>query len=676
MDVELPDGTVIQDVPDNITRAELTAKLRQNGYDVSSLETKTKSEGKGHTFKQYNPNESFLGRVFGKYLPDVLDLGAGASSLTRGVMNYANTIYDKASGQSGQNLSSLITGQKPVQWGDKYFGTENLAVPYSADKNSAMGITGQIIDPVANLVGFGTGKVAAKVLPEVIPAVTQGMPAAKEAIGRVIARSSLGAGTAGAATAALSGADLEDVALAGGYTALFGAGAPVITQALAKGAGWAVDAVKGKLAQIKAAKIARAAAGENLPAIRTALANAAPGETAAQATTGVGQPTFSALGDLASKVDRTDYYSNLAKQQVANREGMLTGVTPDPVSSKAALDTALGQYPKIITENANKVRELEASVRPAAELRITNPSTGEGYYAPSTPKPIPLPKAIEALVDEPLFKAAEKTAANAINTDVRIPMSQRQSISESPAKTLQGLHAMKKAIDEQIKNPNSTSDLASYTNSSLKAFQKQLVKAIDQIDGYGSAREGVVAAYGPVNQGNVLNELSSVLKKPTETGERVVPFLNALDRGEESALKRAGLDMRYTGGLEDVLSPDQFSAVTKVKDQLVRDAELKAQAAAGQTALTDIIDSFASKFKLPGFMSGKVTAANKALELVNRNLSENTKKALAEGMRSGKSAQELLDVLPTAEKNKLLMILSSSGADISSYMGAQVGARQ
>lgn len=40
MNVTLPDGTVIQDVPENITKAELTAKLARNGYDVSRLEAK------------------------------------------------------------------------------------------------------------------------------------------------------------------------------------------------------------------------------------------------------------------------------------------------------------------------------------------------------------------------------------------------------------------------------------------------------------------------------------------------------------------------------------------------------------------------------------------------------------------------------------------------------------
>jgi len=38
MDVQLPDGTIIKDVPDGTSKAELAAKLKANGYDVSGLE--------------------------------------------------------------------------------------------------------------------------------------------------------------------------------------------------------------------------------------------------------------------------------------------------------------------------------------------------------------------------------------------------------------------------------------------------------------------------------------------------------------------------------------------------------------------------------------------------------------------------------------------------------------
>jgi hypothetical protein len=39
MDVKLPDGTVVQNIPDNITKAELTAKLNANGYSLPTDNT-------------------------------------------------------------------------------------------------------------------------------------------------------------------------------------------------------------------------------------------------------------------------------------------------------------------------------------------------------------------------------------------------------------------------------------------------------------------------------------------------------------------------------------------------------------------------------------------------------------------------------------------------------------
>lgn len=44
MDVQLPDGTIIQGIPEGTSKAELTAKLKANGYDVSSLEPPPMSE--------------------------------------------------------------------------------------------------------------------------------------------------------------------------------------------------------------------------------------------------------------------------------------------------------------------------------------------------------------------------------------------------------------------------------------------------------------------------------------------------------------------------------------------------------------------------------------------------------------------------------------------------------
>ena len=44
MDVELPDGTVIEGVPDGMSRSDLIARLKKNGYDVSKLEQKAQAQ--------------------------------------------------------------------------------------------------------------------------------------------------------------------------------------------------------------------------------------------------------------------------------------------------------------------------------------------------------------------------------------------------------------------------------------------------------------------------------------------------------------------------------------------------------------------------------------------------------------------------------------------------------
>lgn len=62
MDVRLPDGTLIQNVPDNITKDQLTQKLASNGYDVSKFMPQTPAQPQKATFKQ-DIQASIPGRV-------------------------------------------------------------------------------------------------------------------------------------------------------------------------------------------------------------------------------------------------------------------------------------------------------------------------------------------------------------------------------------------------------------------------------------------------------------------------------------------------------------------------------------------------------------------------------------------------------------------------------------
>ena len=101
-----------------------------------------------------------------------------------------------------------------------------------------------------------------------------------------------------------------------GTGALIGAAvpfvAPPVVQALAKSSGFLKDAFTGQLAAVKAGKISRDVAGNQIAAIRAALAAAPDDLTAAQATAGVQKNAFQALGAFANK---TDEMSLKLKQQ-------------------------------------------------------------------------------------------------------------------------------------------------------------------------------------------------------------------------------------------------------------------------------------------------------------------------------------------------------------------------
>ena len=127
--------------------------------------------------------------------------------------------------------------------------------------------------------------------------------------GNITTRAAGGA-TLGGATSAIINPDEA------GTGALIGAAvpfvAPPVVQALAKGSGFLKDAFTGQLAAVKAGKISRDVAGDQIAAIRAALAAAPDDLTAAQATAGVQKNAFQALGAFANK---TDEMSLKLKQQ-------------------------------------------------------------------------------------------------------------------------------------------------------------------------------------------------------------------------------------------------------------------------------------------------------------------------------------------------------------------------
>ncbi|MDB5994591.1 MAG: Lytic transglycosylase, catalytic [Pseudomonas sp.] len=247
MDVRLPDGTVIQGVPDGMSRADLVAKLKANGHDVAGL-------------------DSPAGDAPGKVASIGAGLGKGVGDVALGLQNLVGMGLSKLGGIGKEKgLKDLIVPQQPNaleragQWlqDDAQAGKAKTAAelaPYKQANPISAGageLGGQILGtmPVGGAIAAPI-KAAARYAPALAPLAeavgTSGMRAGG-ATGLVnpLVRAAGGAATGGA-TAALvnpgsvgTGAAVGAVMpgtlqLAGKAGALLGQGASDLAESASK----------------------------------------------------------------------------------------------------------------------------------------------------------------------------------------------------------------------------------------------------------------------------------------------------------------------------------------------------------------------------------------------------------------------------------------------------------
>lgn len=653
----MADYTDFLDAPDD---------ARHDGF-LNAPDTRT--ETKGHSFKQYNPSESFLGKLFGKYAPDVIDWAAGATGTMRGAMN-------------------LVSPGS----GSKTFPTSGPGLPFEANPESGAYLAGSITDPAAAALGYGAGK-----LVQAVPMVTKAYRSA-EAVRAAnaartagtaaqnvpltveqIARSAVAGGGAGAGAGYLaSEGDLENTAKGGLFGAGVGGVLPVAGKGIQLGLGKSTDMLFGRGGQVKAGQIARAAAGENLPQIRTAMENAPADLSAGQAAFGINQDPWQALGRLGETRDTASFYRQLMERQAQQRVGMLSGVTPDLAAAEANRTTQFGTDIAAARDAASRARLVrEASVMPPKPAVTLTPSNLQPGMTTNVVTPGPIPSnfpgipAIEALKANPVINAvvadARRMAAGRQNLPQQfgdLTDAQITDILKDPTKSLEGLQLMKAAIDARFsKNPSTESALAKFDDATITKVKKAFTGAVDMsIPEYGQARANFATNSEPINQAKVLEGLRQKLVNPLDSGkDRAGVFTAALDRGEQSVLRQSGLNTRFNDSIEAALTPQQFQTVSDISSALTNQQALNQQAKAGAGGLETIMQDQAGKFRLPNLFNQKVALANKFLEVAEKYLTGDSIKAISKGMQSGKTALEMLDTLPAAERNRAFMWIGQAG---------------
>jgi len=577
----------------------------------------------------------------------------GAGSIGATLLRPADLLAEKIAKEYGEIpflTERNMSRRQDMTAGLKSMGADPESAAFGAGEVAAE-IAGTL--PIGGLIGKGVTAVAPRLAPLATAIETggfrtgfrTGLPQAAnvaQRAGNVALRAGGGAIAGGAGAAAVNPEDIGTGATVGAVLPTVGAG---VVKLFGQGGGWLWDATTGKLGAAKAGEIARKVAGGDLAAIRAANAVAAQGGSSGQAAAGIDNATWAALDALAVKQNPASFYSRQAAAQEAGRQQALAAVTPDLTAAVSARGAAAQPLYQAADTTVVKLdapfmalfdRMPKGTVEKAADIaRMEGRPFIMGQYTPAQQ----VPTGVLSAAGTPYMTT--------------IP-------AQFPTVTGESLHYLKRALSDIANAPTATTGAGRDTQAAARGVLTDFIPQFEsKVPVYGQARQTFAQMSEPVNQSQVLSEMASVLAKPGG-GERAAPFLNVLGRGEQAMLKRATGFPRYSG-LPDVLTaPGQMSTVNKIAGELERDAQLNRLASQGGEELSNIIQDAASKFNFPPSLSTKIAVARQGLREFEGKVNKATLAALTEGMKSGASANAMLDMLPAKERVKVLRIMTDS----------------
>jgi hypothetical protein len=354
---------------------------------------------------------------------------------------------------------------------------------------------------------------------------------------------------------------------------------------------------------------------QNLLAAQMALQNAPEGATVRQSLADVMSPQVQYLGQMVEAQTAPGRAETVRQAQQANRLGMLQANTPDLQTAEALRANAAGPL-------------YAAATQPT--LAVTT---------------APLVQDIDRLLAANPGNAKLVSALNQVKTGLEASTNAQQVSS----------------VLDNLKDLIASKD-NKFIVSNLIDVKSGIEKALP---GYAQAQKVFAGTSGPVNQAKVLNAMQDVLAQPLGVGERAGPFMTAMGRGEGALLKKATGTPRF-GELSDVLTPGQMKVVGEVESGLLRDANVAAQTKAGAEAMKIIMDANKSSFRLPDFMSVKVTLANQMLGILEGRISKNVLAELEKGFQSNTSFVDLMKKVPASERIEVLRALGQAKDQLSS----------
>lgn len=184
MDVRLPDGTLIKNVPEGTTKAQLTEKLRANGYDVSALEEKPSGSADTTSGKVLG----YLSEAAGNVPADVMNIAQGAYNVATDPLQALQGVAE-AVGSPLQTSAQLLGGayqvarhpfesfkQAPVSTLLGATAARGLASPFMAGATNVANVATPIVRNMMNPKAQMYGEAFGAQMPEAMNALAAAQP--------------------------------------------------------------------------------------------------------------------------------------------------------------------------------------------------------------------------------------------------------------------------------------------------------------------------------------------------------------------------------------------------------------------------------------------------------------------------------------------------------------------
>jgi hypothetical protein len=617
MDVRLPDGTIIKGVPDGMSKADLTAKLQANGYDVSKLTAPAAPA-----------------------LPESLRPRTAASEGTPGAR---------------QDLS---TGQRVYQ----------AARPFVAPLFEAGGaVAGGLIGGTAGT--FGAGPIGT--LAGGIAGSGLGYGIAKEGLEMADVAMGMKAPRQGAAQVA---EPIRNVAEGAFFEGVGRAAGPLIAQGFGK------LADLRQIPKNKAADIARNALGPDLPEMLNALKAAqGKGVSAAQAAADINSPTFQALIDRATARDprflaaleksqgeaSLNALAKLAGGKTAAdvrattqqaKENLNTITTPMRQSSLARAN--LGKYvaDEAALREANDLATMVGSGGQLDPVRFAAQATGAEKALRSVGiKPLegaPLSQQIASVAQNPQFAANDliEGSVKQIADDIA---KWTNSGGVIDANALEAIR--KNSVNAAIAKLRPGMDATSQRNAAAGVLSRTKPLIDDAIEAAGGAGwRDYLTTHAKGMQKIAEKQLTGEALRLFKTDKNA--FVRLVQNESPEAVEKILGPGKYNIAVE--LSENILAPLENEAAKVIRNANIKSQVEGGQVALKELLLQNMSKLRLPSYLSAVAATTNKALNILETKIGVKTMATLTEALKTPEGAAQLLESLPTAERSRVLQLIA------------------